>query len=78
MINYKCFGKAGPCLFVAESIGKDGETYYLKDHTVSEDYRNGRLDAVRSIMGQFDMEDDYDAGKGSYKAMKIKAGVDNA
>ena len=51
---------------------------YLKDHTVSEDYRNGRLDAVHSIMGQFDMEDDYDAGKGSYKAMKIKAGVENA
>lgn len=46
---------------------------YLKDHTVSEDYRNGRLDAMYSVMCQFDMEDDYDATKGSYKAMKIKA-----
>ena len=46
---------------------------YLKDHTVSEDYRNGRLDAVRSVMCQLGLEDDYDAAKGSYKAMKIKA-----
>lgn len=29
MINYKCLGKVGPYLLVAESIGKDGETYYL-------------------------------------------------
>ena len=46
---------------------------YLKDHTVSEGYRNGRLDAVHSVMCQLGMEDDYDAAKGSYKAMKIKA-----
>ncbi|RMX27490.1 hypothetical protein [Limosilactobacillus reuteri] len=29
MINYKCFGKVGPCLFVVNGIGKDGEAYYL-------------------------------------------------
>ena len=29
MINYKCLGEVGLCLFVAESIGKDGEAYYL-------------------------------------------------
>lgn len=29
MINYKCFGKVGPCLFVVDGIGKDGEAYYL-------------------------------------------------
>ena len=46
---------------------------YLKDHTVSEGYRNGRLDAVHSVMRQLGMEDDYDAIKGSYEVMKIKA-----
>lgn len=46
---------------------------YFKDHSFSEDYRNGRLDAIYSIMCQFGMEDDYDATKGSYEAMKIKA-----
>lgn len=46
---------------------------YFKDHSFSEDYRNGRLDAVHSIMCQFGMEDDYDATKGSYEAKKIKA-----
>ena len=51
---------------------------YLKDHTVSEEYRNGRLDAVHSVMRQLGMEDDYDAIKGSYEVMKIKAGVENA
>lgn len=51
---------------------------YLKDHTVSEDYRNGRLDAVRSVMCQLGLEDDYDAAKGSYEAMKMKAGAENA
>lgn len=29
MINYKCLGKVGPCLFVVDGIGKDGEAYYL-------------------------------------------------
>lgn len=29
MINYKCLRKVGPCLFTVESIGKDGEAYYL-------------------------------------------------
>lgn len=51
---------------------------YLKDHTVSVGYRNGRLDAVHSVMRQLGMEDDYDAIKGSYEVMKIKAGVKNA
>ena len=51
---------------------------YLKDHTVSEGYRNGRLDAMYGVMCQLGMEDDYDATKGSYKAMKIKAGVESA
>lgn len=46
---------------------------YLNDHSFSEGYRNGRLDAVHSIMCQFGMEDDYDATKGSYEAKKIKA-----
>ena len=46
---------------------------YFKDHSFSEDYRNGRLDAMYGVMCQLGMEDDYDATKGSYKAMKIKA-----
>ena len=51
---------------------------YFKDHSFSEDYRNGRLDAMYGVMCQLGMEDDYDAAKGSYKAMEIKAGVENA
>ena len=51
---------------------------YFKDHSFGEDYRNGRLDAMHSVMRQLDMEDDYDAIKGSYEVMKIKAGVENA
>lgn len=51
---------------------------YLKDHSFSEDYRNGRLDAMYGVMCQLGMEDDYDAAKGSYEVMKIKAGVENA
>ena len=51
---------------------------YFKDHSFGEDYRNGRLDAMYGVMCQLGMEGDYDAAKGSYKAMKIKAGVENA
>ena len=51
---------------------------YFKDHSFGEDYRNGRLDAMYGVMCQLGMEGDYDATKGSYKAMKIKAGVENA
>ena len=45
----------------------------FKDHSFSEDYRNGRLDAMYGVMCQLGLEDDYDTAKGSYKAMKIKA-----
>lgn len=49
MINYKCFGKVGPCLFVAESIGKDGETYYLNVNVKRRAYSRIKRTRKRQI-----------------------------
>ena len=50
MINYKCLGKVGPCLLVAESIGKDGETYYLNVNVKRRAYSRIKRTRKRQIM----------------------------
>ncbi|MQB90336.1 hypothetical protein DN441_00180 [Lactobacillus reuteri] len=49
MINYKCFGKVRPCLFVAESIGKDGEIYYLNVNVKRRAYSRIKRTRKRQI-----------------------------
>lgn len=45
MINYKCLGKVGPRLFGAESVGKDGEAYYLNVNVKQRAY--SRIERTR-------------------------------
>lgn len=49
MINYKCLGKVGPCLFVVESIGKDGEAYYLNVNVKRRAYSRIKRTRKRQI-----------------------------
>lgn len=49
MINYKCFGKVGPCLFTVDGIGKDGEAYYLNVNVKRRAYSNIKRVRKRQI-----------------------------
>lgn len=49
MINYKCLGKIGPRLFVAESVGQDGEAYYLNVNVKRRAYSRIKRTRKRQI-----------------------------
>ena len=49
MINYKCFGKVGPCLFVVDGIVKDGEAYYLNVNVKRRAYSKIKRTRKRQI-----------------------------
>lgn len=60
MINYKCLRKVGPCLFVAESIGKDGETYYLNVSVKRRAYSRIKRTRKRQIAKAKHMMEEYE------------------
>ena len=70
MINYKCLRKVGPCLFVAESIGKDGETYYLNVNVKRRAYSRIKRTSKRQIAKAKHMMAWHDRKEGGVKIVE--------